>query len=258
VTRLFVCLLLIMQSPGVTHGQEVSRSTNHNVSYSLGMIQAKEENLLPKVHSGAIHCIAYSLEMKSDSYQCLELQLGYSTLTTEVRNDAGSPNEQLLLGYSYNFRMHEKSTLTYYLGPKLAYTSSLTEYQTWDEAHAYWGNCISLAASNVLFVNLSSDSWLVGHLDLSLLGLIARPDQHRLYSSEYWTFSNITKIMNSGYRFGTWGNLFQLRASVEYRTPMFGSSALSLSASLYYSKLRAGEGNSLREVMSKFGIGIWL
>ena len=258
MNRALIFLLFIFHSHSVTHGQVVPNSTNHYVGYSLGMIQAKDANLLPKVHSGAIHCLTYSLEMKNDSYELFEFGLGYGPLKTEIANDAGSWNAQLQGGYTYSFKMHQDNSLTYYLGPKLAYTSSLSEYQTWDEAHAYWGSCISLAVSNVLFVDLHSDRSFVVHLDLSLLGLAARPKQHRLYSNEYWTFSNIVKIMNRDYQFGAWNNALQLRASAEYRTPIFGSKTISLSCSLYYSRLRADEENPLTEVISKFDIGIWL
>jgi hypothetical protein len=258
VKRIVLYVLIVFQSFEIVQGQGMPTSVNHFLSYSLGINQAKEENLLLKVHSGAIHCFAYSVEIKNDAYQCIELQLGYSTLTTGVKNDAGSSNEQLSLGYSYNVKLHEQSPLTYYVGAKCAYTSSLSEYQTWDEAHAYWGSCISFAASNVLFVDLQSERSFVVHLDLSLFGLTARPEQYRLYSNEYWTFSNIISITNSGYRFGTWNNLFQLRTSAEYRTPIFGSSAVSLSGSLYYSRLKAGAGNPLKEIISKISLGIWL
>jgi hypothetical protein len=251
-------LVLVFQSAVGLYGQGLSNSTNHTLGYSLGFVQAKEENLVPKVHSGAMHSLTYSMEMMNDVYHCLEFQLGYGSLSTAIDQDAGSMNAQLMLGYSCNFKMYERNTLTYCLGPKISYTSSLSEYQTWDEAHAYWGTSLSLGASSVVFVELESNQSLVMHLDLSLLGFSARPDQHRLYSNEHWTFSNIMTIMNRDYRFGVWNNTFQLKASAEYRTPVAGSSTLVLFSSLYYSRLKADAGNPLREIISRIGIGVGL
>jgi hypothetical protein len=256
--RGFVTLFVVFQSFGVILGQGKSTSTNHYFGYSIGIAQAKEENLLPKVHSGVIHTIAYLLESKGTSYQSLEFQLGYGTLATAIANDAGSMNAQLLLGCSYDLKIRENGSSTCYLGPRIAFTSSLSEFETWDEAHAYWGNCISLGAGSVLFVALQSEKSLVMRADLSLLGISTRPDQHRLYANEHWTFSNIVTIMNRNYRFGAWNSAFQFRASAEYRTSFVGSSSLAFSFSLYYSRLKADEGNPLKEIISRIGIGVGL
>jgi hypothetical protein len=256
--RGIVIVFVVLQSAGVILGQGKFYSTDHYVGYSLGLAQAKEENLLPKVHSGVIHAVSYVLESKGASYHSLEFQLGYGRLATEITNDVGSMNAQMLLGCSYGLKIQENGSSTCYLGPRVAFTSSLSEYETWDEAHAYWGNFISLGASGVLFVALQPEKSLVMRADFSLFGALTRPELHRLYANERWTFSNIMTIINRDYRLGTWDNALQVRVSTEYRTPLIGSSTLALSYSFYYSKLKADAGNPLRQMTSRIGIGVGL
>ena len=258
MTRGFVILFVVFQSFDVSHGQGQLDATNHYVGYSIGIAQAKEENLLPKVHSGVLHTISYLLESKATTYQSFEFQLGYGRLATAIANDAGSMNVQVRLGCSYNLKIQENGSSTCYLGPRIAFTSSLSEYRTWDEAHAYWGNFISLGAGSVLFVALQPEKSLVMRVDLSLFGVLTRPEPRRLYANEHWTFSNIMTIVNSDYRLGTWNNALQMSASVEYRTPLLGSSTLALSWSVYYSRLTADGGNPLKEITSRIGIGVGL
>jgi hypothetical protein len=65
-------------------------------------------------------------------------------------------------------------------------------------------------------------------------------------------------LMNSHYRVGSVNNAFQLNASAEYRTPLFRSSALSFSFSLFYSRIKADVGKPLREFTPKLSMGVWL
>jgi hypothetical protein len=256
--RSLLLLCITMQWCGVALSRQQSNSTYHYLGYSLGLMQAKEENLIPKVHSGATHWLTYSLEKRGETYHRLDLRLGYGYLQTAIERDLGSPNEQLGIAYSYNFMVRQKVPVAYYVGPRVAYTSSLTEYQTWDEAHAYWGTCLSLGLSAVSFVDLQPGKFLAVNVDLSLLTFVSRPELHRLYANERWTLSNIVTIMNKDFRFGGWGRSVQARASAEYRLPFLGSSRLSFSPTFSYSKLRIDGGNALTEIIIAMGIGIWL
>ena len=230
----------------------------HNISYGIGSNQIKEENLIPKVHQGLMHYISYGFEIRSNSYNHFQFNFGYGTLKTEIENEALSINARLSFGYCHNFKILESANLCYYLGPQSSFTSSLAEYENWDEAHAYWGNYFSLGPSNVAFIKLDESKLLFLRLDLALLGLYTRPDYNRLYANEYWTFSNIMKIMNSHYHFGFWNNAFQMNASTEYRTPIFKEYNLSLSILIYYSQIQAEDGKPLKELIYKLGFGIWL
>ncbi len=73
-------------------------------------------------------------------------------------------------------------------------SSSFYEYEVWDEAHAYWGNFLSLGNSVALQVYERKS--LLLYFDFTLLGLHSRPDLYRLYANEYWTFSHIVIYNN--------------------------------------------------------------
>jgi len=240
------------------HGQVETNLTHHTLAYSLGVAQVKEENLLPKVHSGLIHALTYEFHREGDPRQSVTIQAGYGILSTRINHDEGSFNARLLLSYSPVFSVWRVGGFAYCVGPRLAYSSSLSEYQTWDEAHAYWGTSLSLGASNVVSLDLGTARDLTFCLDWLLLGITSRPERFRLYANERWTFSNIVKIMNSGYQFGFANDVFQLNVIARYRTPVFSSQFLALTCSLYYSRLNIEGGKPLREIITSIGIGVWL
>lgn len=256
--RLFGLVAMSILSVAVMRGQGVSGSIDHHLGYSLGFVQEKEENLLLKVHSGVTHWLVYSLEMRGDAYHRVDLQVGYGSLATSIQNDVGSTNGHLAGSYSYSVALRESGPLAFYFGPRVAYSSSLTEYQTWDEAHAYWGTCLSLGLSGASFIDLQTGKLLALNVDLSLLSLVSRPGARRLYANERWTFSNITTIMNSGFHVEDWTNALQVGASAEYRGPVAGIGVLSFSPSFFYSRLKVNDGNPLKEIIIRMSVGIWL
>ena len=240
------------------YGQGETTTTRHALGYSLGVTQIKEENLLPKVHSGLTHTLTYELHREGNSGHSATIQLGYGCVSTQIDRDEGSFNARLSLSYSPLFRVRQGGGFAYFLGPRISYSSSLSEYQTWDEAHAYWGTSLSLGVSNVVSLDLGTARDLTFCFDCSLLGITSRPERFRLYANERWTFSNIVGIMNSGYQFGFANDVFQLNTTARYRTPVFSSQFLALSCSLYYSRLNIDGGNPLREIITSIGIGLWL
>ncbi len=258
--KAFLLVLMIFLSSNISlFGQIYLKSeSTHYIGYSLGAGQIKEENLIPKTHKGLSHFLSYQFEFKNDVYRCFEFIIGFGRYKTKIENETLSFNVQLLLSYLYNFKIFENEYIDYYLGLKTGFASSLSEYENWDEAHAYWGNYLSLGPSNTVNISLDENNYLLMHLDLALLGIYTRPDYNRLYANEHWTFSNIINKMNSNYHFGFVNNAFQAKASVEYRTPIFNDDHLSLMFSFYYSRLQADSGKPLKEFFIKFGIGIWL
>lgn len=240
-------------------GQNISHSEiKHYFGYSLSFSQIKEENLIPKVNSGISHFLSYGFEKVNKVYHRFDFNLGYGKLKTDIEEEALSFNAQLLLSYCHDFEIFKNDWMVYYLGPTSSFTSSLSEYENWDEAHAYWGNYFSFGPSNTIVFSLQEDKLLAMRLDLSIVGFYTRPDYDRLYANEYWTFSNIIKIMNSNYHFGLWNNAFQLKGSFEDRIPIFTDRNLSLSYSVYYSRIQAKDGKPLTELFHKLGVGIWL
>jgi hypothetical protein len=231
---------------------------HHFIGYSPGLTQIKEENLIPKVHTGILHFFSYSIQKKSDSYNLFRMHAGYGKLKTKIEDEAVSLYGQLSLCYDYQFRIAGNEKFVYYLGPYISFTSSLSEYENWDEAHAYWGNFLSFGPGNSLFISLDHKRSLITHFNLPVFGFYTRPDYYRLYANEYWTFSNITKLMNSHYHFGSLNNAFQINISTEYRTPFYKSSYFVMSFSVYYSRLKTNDGNPLKVLIPELGMGILL
>lgn len=256
--RILLYISLLLFSAGNYEAQDRASTSHHYLGFSFSLDQIKEENLIPKVHSGLISIVSYRLETKNNYYNVFDFNFGYGIVNTEIENEAVSFNFQLSAGYCYDMLIVESSILKYYLGPKIAYTSSLAEYGNFDEAHAYWGNYLSVAASNVAFMYINPKNYFVFNLDLSVFGFYTRPEYNRLYANEYWTFSNIVNIMNSHYKLGFPNNAFQLSASAEYRTEIWDSNYLSLALSVYFSRIKAADGKPLKELIPKFSIGIWL
>jgi hypothetical protein len=252
-----ILLLLLFYSSAMGQTPEPGK-IRYSLGYGFGLIQSKEENLIPKVHRGVANFLDFRIEKKDDLYRLFQLQLGYGKLKTAIENEAVSFNAQLSLSYCHDFKIIENKRYGYYLGPRASFTSSLSEYENWDEAHAYWGNFLSLGSSNILFMTLDKNKFWITQLDISMVGCYTRPDKHRLYANEYWTFSNIIKIMNSHYQFGFWNHAFQLKVATEYRTPLFADHLLALSFSVYYSRLKADDGNPLKELIHRMSVGVWL
>lgn len=250
--------MLFIQSYINLYSQDSANNSRHYFGFSIGNIQTKDENLIPKVHSGLINMISYRYERISSSYNLFDFNLGYGLLKTKIEKEAVSFNCQLALSYCYNLSLIRNDFINYYLGPKISFTSSLAEYGVFDEAHAYWGNFLSLCLSNVSFISIDPEKDLVFNLDISIIGLYTRPEYNRLYSNEYWTFSNIIDIMNSNYKFGFLNNAFQFKASAEYRTQIWNSNDLSLALSVYYSRIKDEAGKPLTELIPKISLGIWL
>jgi len=230
----------------------------HYFGFSFGNIQAKEENLIPKVHSGLINMISYRYEIQSSLYKLLEFNLGYGTMKTEIENETVSFNARAWLSYSFGIKLINDENFKYFLGPVLSYSSSLSEYRTFDEAHLYWANFLSLGVSNVGLLNIDSDKYFILKFNFSVFGIYTRPEYNRLYANEYWTFSSGIDIMNSHYKFGFVNNAFQLKTFAEYRTKLWGDNYLSLGLSIFYSRIKAEDGKPLKELIPGLTLGVIL
>jgi hypothetical protein len=250
-------LLFILFGSAMAQNPE-PKKIRHSFGYALGAVQIKEMNLIPKVHRGVSNGIYYSFEKMGNKYQSFSFSIGYGKLKTEIEEEAVSFNAGAAFNYSYTFQIIHTVNFKYFSGPLVSFTSSLSEYENWDEAHAYWGNSLSLGPGNHFFINLKNRNYLAAHLNITIIGFYTRPDCMRLYANEYWTFSNIIKIMNRDYRFGLWSHTFQMNFSAEYRIPLFGNTPLAISYSFYYSRIKAEDGNSLSEIIHKMGIGVVL
>lgn len=67
IIRYLVFMLLSISA--IIRGQNSPSILNHHIEYSVGFSQIKEENLIPKVHSGLSHFLEYELEIRNNAYQ---------------------------------------------------------------------------------------------------------------------------------------------------------------------------------------------
>lgn len=151
-------LFVFIMASILTGGQIFSQ---HHINYSVGLKQIKEENLIPKVHTGLNHFLSYEYERKDNSYQNFEFYLGYGTVKTEIENEAVSYNARAGFGYCYGVKIICEEKFKYFLDPGLSFSSSMSEYENFDEAHHYWGNFLSLGINNVGLLNIDHDKYFV-------------------------------------------------------------------------------------------------
>jgi len=248
-------IIIIMLTALPIIGQTYS-SSNHHIEYSIGLKQIKEENLIPKVHPGLNHFVSYEYETRDQTYQCIEFYLGYGTMKTEIENETVSYNARVLLGYCYDMKIIDNDNFQYFLGPGLSYSSSLAEYENFDEAHHYWGNFLSLGINNAALLNIDQDKYFIFKCNISILGVYTRPDYNRLYANEYWKFSNVIEILNSHYKFGLFNNAFQFRIAAGYRTKLWGENYLSLGLSIFFSRIKANDEKPLKELIPGLTVGV--
>lgn len=248
---LFVNIMVLI----ITCGQIYSQ---HRINYSVGLNQIKEENLIPKVHTGMNHFLSYEYETIDNSYQCIEFFLSYGTMKAEIEDETVSYNARAGLGYCYGIKIICEEKFKYFLGPGLSFSSSMSEYENFDEAHHYWGNFLSLGINNVGLLNIDQDKYFIFKFNFSALGIYTRPDYHRLYANEIWTFSDVIEVLNSHYKFGFINNAFQLKASAEYRTNLWADKYLSLGLSIFFSRIKADDGKPLKELVPGLTVGVLL
>ncbi len=260
--QLIIALVFVVIQTLQAQNESVPRQSvpgfEHYFGYSLGFDNIKEENLIPKIHTGILQIFSYGWELRRENYHRFLFRLGYGNIKTGIESEAVTWHAHTAIAYCLGFKILDRDQVQFYSGPRAAFTSSLYEYEVWDEAHAYWGNLLSLGLGNSVALQAGGRKSFLLHFDFTLLGLYTRPDLYRLYANEYWTFSHIMTLMNRHYRFGSVNHAFQLHASAEYRTPIFRSCALSLSFSLFYSRIRAEAGKPLQELTPKLSLGVWL
>ena len=255
---LLILLLSLPSSNKIVNAQNSEKSnTQHYIGYEPGIIQLREMNLIPKVHSGMINNLTYVFEKANINYQSFIFVFGYSRPKTAIERNEGisdkydKNNGHLLLQYSYNLSIFNGNNIKYYLGPKLAYSYSLSYYHGWD-SHAYWGNYFSLGPNNYLLINLNDNRSWAATLNLSLFGFYNRPDKMRLYKVEDWSFGNIIKITNKKYTAGYWTNAFQIQLSAEYRT-VLEKRKFAVKYNFFYSRIKSENSEPLFELIHRIG-----
>jgi hypothetical protein len=243
---------------------DTANSTSHfyTIGYGMGILQIKELNLMPKVNKGFQNSFIIKHEIRNEKYKALSLFGSYGSPETDIEKENDDTEEnvnvQLEIKYLYEWRILEKSSYSYYLGPYIAYSYSISSYPIWDESHAYWGTSILLGVSNNQFVELKKNKIWNTSFDFSLLGFVSRPDTYRFYKIEDWSFMNILNKTNSNYNFSTWNNSYRIYFSSGIILPLTSKTSFGISYSLFYSRIDSNNSNPLQELLHLINLKIIL
>ena len=247
---------LFISSPALFCQEIKPPENSHIIGFNIGSNQVKENILIPKAHKGSATSVSYKFEKESNNFHALNFNLGYSRLKTKLETDKVTWNGQIDAGYSWGKCLISAEKAKYYLGVNLNYLLTVMEFPVWDESRAYWGTTLSAGPfSRIKMTSGNNCSW-ISSLSLDLLGLTSRPDEVRLYAQEEWTLSNILRITNGGYSFGTANGTFLCVLKNEYRIPFKGDSFLSFYNSIIYATISEYRSPSLQTIRIDFGVGL--
>jgi hypothetical protein len=254
-----VLLITLLLLPGAAAEGQLPPppGSKHSLGYSLGFQQSREELLMPKVHRGALHIFSYQYEDISDRYRMFRFNLGFGKLKTVIEDDPATIHGGVWLRYRHAFNLLRRGDVLLYVGPTASVTSSISYYDSWDESHVYWADCLSLGPSGVLCVPDRDNLWLTS-LDLSLFGLFTRPDPVRLNAEEDWSLADVLRLINRHYRLGSFSDAGQLDVNTEYRSTLTRGGYLAFSYAFQWSRIRAPDGRPLTEMLHRVGIRVSL
>ncbi|MFH0842749.1 MAG: hypothetical protein V1903_09030 [Bacteroidota bacterium] len=247
---------LLFSSPALSSQNIKPPENSHIIGFNIGSNQVKENILIPKAHIGSSLSVTYEFEKESNNFHALNFNLGYSRLKTKLETDKVTWNGQIDAGYSWGKSLISVEKIKYSLGVNLSYILTVMEYPVWDESRAYWGTAFSAGPFTRLKMTFNNNGSWISSLSLDLLGLSSRPDELRLYAQEEWTLSNILRITNSGYSFGTADRTFLCVLKNEYRIPFKDDNFLSVNNSITYATISEYRSPSLQTIRIDFGVGL--
>jgi hypothetical protein len=230
----------------------------HAIGVTIGVNQIKEENLLPRVHSGFITTLSYQYLRMSETYQDLRFALGYSRVIATPEDITKSVNALVTLSYSYAFKLAEAPSFVWFLGPlaKAAYSVSL--YPNWDDSHLYWGDVFSLGITNALLYTFGGDSRLFSTISLPILSLYSRPETLRLYKFDETSFEGIVRNLHQDPTGGFVNKAFALHFDLEYQFPVFRTKTQGVFFSMDYGHVTADNALPLTQLIYQVGLRILL
>lgn len=237
--------------------QGLSAST-HKIAITIGVNQIKEANLLSWAHSGFITTLSYGCTHSQENYRDFRFLLGYSRIIARAEDVTKSANILIGTSYSYAFKMTERRSLTYFLGPLVNLSYSVGAYPNWDDSHLYWANDMSVGINNVLIYTLRNETQLVSHVSMPLLSLFSRPDLMRLNKFDDMSFGGIVKNLHSNMNLGFWDSAFRFHADIELRFPIFRSEQEAFFYSLDIVRLHGNVGNPYTQLIHQIGMKVML
>jgi hypothetical protein len=229
--------------------------TSNLFNLTFGNNRLKEENLIPKVHSGALTGFSYVFEKSGNNFNSIACSISYNHLKTMLETEKVTQTGQINIKYSWGCNLSKRKGTNYFFGVTTSYNWSIQEFPVWDESRAYWGTSLVTGPYGRLSLTFDNLCSWISSFDIGLLGILSRPDYVRLYAQEEWSFSNILKITNSDFSFGIMNNILICCFKSEYRIPFKNDNFLSFYGSMFYEKISRSEGQLLKVSQIAAGIG---
>ena len=253
---------LVLLGVDVSRGQDTTGMAMpvsfHVLGITIGVNQVKEENLLPRVHTGFITSLSYGYRRIGERYQDFRFALGFSRILATPEDVTKSANATITSTYSYCFQAIDGPSITYYVGPEAKIAYSIFLYPNWDDSHLYWGNSFSLGISNVVFYSFPNDTRLFSTFSISLLSLYSRPETLRLYKIDDISFGGVVSNVHKDLTLGFVTTAFSLHWDIEYQFPVFQTKTEALFYSIDYTHIAEGNALPFSQLFHQLGLRLFL
>lgn len=253
--------LLFLTLTSTAEGQpqpDVGHQTEHVLGIDIGVLQLREDNLLPRVHSGFLLHPSYTVRCKEDAISELRFVLGYGRAAAEPEDMEISVFTSAQLSYSYEFPTYRSKSINAFAGPVLRTFHTLSYFPNWDDSHLYWATVFSLGFNGRLHIPAGERKNLMAELSLPLITLYSRPEGVRPYKIDDLSFGGILDNLHSDMRSGFWGNAFLLRFNAEYEFPLAQSMREAVFFEMEYIRIAKPNGLPFRVFTHNVGLKVYL
>jgi hypothetical protein len=255
-------IILLSVVPSFCYGQgstlALPHNTFHAIGVTIGINQIKEENLLPRVHSGFITTLSYDYIRVQEEYQDFQFAICYSRIIADAEDITKSANLMINASYSHAFRVAENLRFAYFLGPQARVAYSVSLYPNWDDSHLYWANSGSLGITNIVAYTFDPTTRLLCTLSFPVLSLSSRPDPLRLYKYDEASSAGVAKSLHHNLKPGLFSRVLAVHFDVEYQFPIFQTKAEAVSYSLDYTRIAHGDVLPFTQLIHQLGLRILL
>lgn len=249
---LFLLLILLLVE-NLNAQEPPYKKWNVILSYNLSASNIKEEVLIPKVHRGVINNFSFLMEQNKSNFNSLMINLGYGHLKTKLESEKVTLNGSVNLIYIQGYSLIKKEKIEYYFGYNAGYLWNIMNYPVWDESRVYWSSSFTVGPYN-RFVIKYPDHQFIFTWDVSIIGLLSRPEEQRLYAQENASFFNIIKTTNSHYEAEIINHLMISNLLVEYRMLLPKNRNFSFIYSVFFSKTERANQPPLYMYRNNFGM----
>jgi hypothetical protein len=227
------------------------------IALSFGVNQVKEKILHPKVGTGTLTTLAYTLYARRMPLRQFSIAFGYSRMKTSLEDLSKTLNVSVDAQYGHPFAAARRGRMAYHAGPaaRLAYNASF--YPNWDDSHLYWADFISVGAAQALrFETKRGDEWSAS-LTLPLAAVCSRPPPERLFKIDDTDAGDIAASLHDDPAFGTWNRVFYLDFRLAYNYPAFRAGRQALHYSAEFARIASG-GAPFTRMSHLIGISFYL